>query len=87
MRTEGTKRIQKSILQKLNKILINQVRFFLHVIIFRCTKMLQQIADLFHSALCPCALMSAPLCRATFCLRPYVWFQKDGAREELPGEN
>ena len=59
--------------QKLNKILINQARFFAYIIIFRSTKMLGEIADLRLCALmflCPyvcalmfCELLSAPLCR------------------------
>ena len=74
-------------------MLINQVRFFGYIIIFRSTKMLAQIADLRLCALmslrpyvlaplCPCTLMSSPLCPAPLCpatlcpapffLRPYV---------------
>ena len=62
--------------QKLNKILISQVRFFDSIIIFQSTKMLAQIANLRL-----CALMSvspyvlATLCPVPFCLRPYVGFR------------
>ena len=73
-RTEKT--FSKLDFQKLTKILINQCYF-------RSTKMLAQLADLRLCALmslrlyvpasfCSCALMSAQLCPAPFCLRPYV---------------
>ena len=68
--------------QKLNKILVSQVRFFGYIIFFRSTKMLAEIADLslctltflrpyILASLCPCALMScqllsAPLSRVSY---------------------
>ena len=57
--SEFKKLLLKFDFQKLNKILINQVRFFDSIIILGSTKMLAQIADLRL-----CALMS---------LRPYVF--------------
>ena len=51
--SEFKKLLSKFDFQKLNKILISQVRFFDYIIIFQSTKMLAQIADLRL-----CALMS-----------------------------
>ena len=57
------KLISKFVFQKLNKVLISQVRFFDCIIILRSTKMFVQIAYLHLCAnvlatFCPCALMS-----------------------------
>ena len=57
--------------QKRNKIFNSQVRFFGHIIIFRSTKMLGEIADLRLCALMSLPLLSlslyvpAPLCRVS----------------------
>ena len=76
--SEFKKLLLKLNFQKLNKILINQVRFFDHLIISEARKS-KMLAQIYVSAsLCPWAVMSAPLCFEPFCLHPYVVDRDDG---------